>query len=143
MPLISALSSFLLLKVSRVPANRYDGNMFTNGDFYPRNFILLEDGRIAVADWVGGVDPWSFVAMYAWLMMWGNPKWQASYIKGVKDHFPIDIEEMQAGMLAESFNMIHRWRDESEETIGLARSQMLAYFRQSLDLNYVRGIFAT
>ena len=127
---------------SSLPSYRYDGNMFTNGDFYPRNFIVLEDGKIAVADWVGGVDPWSFVAMHAWLMMWGNPKWQSNYIKKIVEHFPIDFEEMQAGLLVESFKLVYRWRDEPEETIGLARSQMLAYFHQCLDLNYVQGIFA-
>ena len=127
---------------STLPSYRYDGNMFTNGDFYPRNFIILEEGKIAVADWVGGVDPWSFVAMRAWLMMWGNPEWQLNYIKKMVEHFPIDIEEMQAGLLVEAFNIVYRWRNEPEETVGLARSQMLAYFHQCLDLNYVREIFA-
>ena len=122
--------------------DRYQGNMFTNGDFYPRNFILLPKGRIAVADWVGGVDPWEFVAMKAWIMMWGNPAWQAAFVEDVKKHFPVDVDEMQIGILVKSHDQIYAWRDKSEDAIGVARSQMLAYFTNSLDNNYVQQIFA-
>ena len=65
-------------------ARRYEGSMFTNGDFYPRNFIFLPHGKIAVVDWVGGIDPWEFVAMHAWLLMWGNPAWQLRYTTEIK-----------------------------------------------------------
>jgi len=123
-------------------AERYEGSMFTNGDFYPRNFILLPDGKIAVVDWVGGVDPWEFVAMYAWLLMWGNPKWQIEYVAELKKHFPIDVDEMQIGLLVKAFDQVYRWREEPEESIGFARTQMLAYFRQCLDKEYVKEIFA-
>jgi hypothetical protein len=120
---------------------RYEGSMFTNGDFYPRNFILLPEGSIAVTDWVGGVDPWEFVAMYAWLLMWGNPEWQKTYIAAIKAHFPIDFEEMQIGLLVKSFDQAYRWREMPEEHIGFARTQMLSCFKQCLDLEYVRSIF--
>lgn len=120
---------------------RYEGSMFTNGDFYPRNFIVLPGGKIAVVDWVGGVDPWEFVAMYAWLLMWGNPEWQQAYIREIKKHFPVDIEEIRAGLLVKAFEQAYRWKDTPEESIGFARTQMLAYFRQCLDLDYVRAIF--
>lgn len=123
-------------------AVRYEGSMFTNGDFYPRNFIILPRHRIAVVDWVGGVDPWEFVAMYAWLLMWGNPKWQVEYAGEIKNHFPIDAEEMQIGLLIKAFEQVYRWREEPEEHIGFARAQMLAYFHQALDKDYVRNIFA-
>lgn len=120
---------------------RYEGSMFTNGDFYPRNFIFLPDGRIAVVDWVGGVDPWEFVAMHAWLLMWGNPQWQQTYIEEIKKHFPVDHEEMQIGLLVKAFDQVYRWREQPEEYIGFARTQMLAYFHQCLDLDYVKKIF--
>lgn len=121
---------------------RYEGSMFTNGDFYPRNFIILPDKKIAVVDWVGGIDPWEFVAMYAWLLMWGNPKWQIEYVAEIKKHFPVDVEEMRIGLLVKAFDQIYRWREEPEEYIGFARTQMLAYFHQCLDIDYVREIFA-
>lgn len=121
---------------------RYEGSMFTNGDFYPRNFIMLDDGKVAVVDWVGGIDPWEFVAMYAWLLMWGNPEWQAEYVREIKRHFPVDVKEMQIGMLIKSFDQVHRWRNEPEEYIGFARTQMLSYFRQTLDIDYVRSVFS-
>jgi hypothetical protein len=120
---------------------RYEGSMFTNGDFYARNFIMLPQGKIAVVDWVGGIDPWEFVAMHAWLMMWGNARWQTRYIREIKRHFPIDEEEMQIGLLVESFDRIWRWRDEPEMNVGFARTQMLAYFKQCLEMEYVRDIF--
>ncbi|MBN1585618.1 phosphotransferase [Candidatus Uhrbacteria bacterium] len=128
--------------LNSLPSYRYDGNMFTNGDFYPRNFIVLPGDRIGVTDWVGGIDPWTFVAMHAWLMMWGNPEWQADYIRALVEHFPIDIEEMQAGLLVKSFDAAYRWRIEPEETVGLARSQMLAYFRRFLEIDRVREMFS-
>ena len=121
---------------------RYQGTMFTNGDFYPRNFIFLPKGRIAVVDWVGGIDPWEFVAMYAWLLMWGNPAWQQAYVGEIKKHFPVDIEEMQIGLLVKAFDQVYRWREQPEEYIGFARTQMLAYFHQCLDIEYVRKIFS-
>jgi hypothetical protein len=121
---------------------RYEGSMFTNGDFYPRNFIILPEGRIALVDWVGGVDPWEFVAMYAWLMMWGNAAWQVEYVTRIKEHFPVDIDEMQVALLSRSFDLAYQWRELPEEQVGLARAQMLAYFRQCLNKDYVKGIFA-
>jgi len=121
---------------------RYVGSMFTNGAFYPRNFIMLDNGKIAVVDWVGGVDPWEFVAMYTWMLMWGNAKWQVEYIAEIKRHFPVDIDEMQTGLLVKSFDQVYRWREQPEEIIGFARTQMLSYFRQSLIREYVRDIFA-
>jgi len=121
---------------------RYEGSMFTNGDFYPRNFILLPQGKVAVTDWVGGVDPWEFVAMYSWLLMWGNPEWQDRYISLIKDHFPVDVEEMQIGLLIKSFDQVYRWREMPEEHVGFARAQMLTYFRSCLEMDYVSKIFA-
>jgi aminoglycoside phosphotransferase (APT) family kinase protein len=126
---------------AELATERYQGNMFTNGDFYPRNFILLPGDRIAVADWVGGIDPWEFVAMHAWLMMWGNADWQAAYIRQINRHFPIDYEEMQVGLLVNTFDRVYGWREHPEELIGLARAQMLSYFRQCLDSKYVQSIF--
>jgi len=73
--------------------------------------------------------------------MWGNTKWQARYIREIKRHFPIDEEEMQVGLLVESFDRVWRWRDEPEMNVGFARTQMLAYFKQCLELDYVRDIF--
>ncbi|KPJ85303.1 hypothetical protein AMJ57_03630 [Parcubacteria bacterium SG8_24] len=127
---------------SQTKVKRYEGSMFTNGDFYPRNFIFLPDDRIAVVDWVGGVDPWEFVAMHAWLLMWGNPRWQIRYIREIREHFPIDVEEMQVGLLVKSFEQIYKWREEPEEYIGFARSQMLSYFRNHLEIERVREILA-
>jgi len=122
--------------------SRYEGSMFTNGDFYPRNYIMLPEGKIAVVDWVGGVDPWEFVTMYGWLMMWGNPAWQQAYFAEIRKHFPIDHAEMQVGLLVKAFDQIYRWRDMPEEHIGFARTQMLAYFHLGLDVDYVRQLFA-
>jgi len=123
-------------------AERYQGNMFTNGDFYPRNFILLPKGKIAVADWVGGVDPWEFVAMKAWTMMWGNAAWQVSFVKEIMKHFPVDHETMQIGILVECADQIFAWRHLPEEAVGAARGQLLSYFHECLDVNYVRNIFS-
>lgn len=125
-----------------VGTERYEGNMFTNGDFYPRNFILLPKGRIAVADWVGGVDPWEFVAMKAWTMMWGNPGWQTAFVQELKKHFPIDVSEMKVGILVKCHDQIYSWREKSEDAIGLARAQLLSYFTSALDDEFVKKIFA-
>jgi hypothetical protein len=130
--------ALLLFQVKSV--SRYEGSMFTNGDFYLRNFIILADGHIAVTDWVGGVDPWEFVAMYAWLLMWGNPEWQTTYMAAIKVHFPVDEAEMQIGLLVKSFEQVYRWRELPEEHVGFARTQMLSYFKQFLEIENVRLI---
>jgi len=122
--------------------SRYEGTMFTNGDFYPRNFIMLPHGKIAVVDWVGGVDPWEFVSMYAWMLMWGNPAWQQAYLTETRKHFPVDHAEIQIGLLVKAFDQVHRWREMPEEHVGFARTQMLSYFHQGIDLDYVRHLFA-
>lgn len=127
---------------AKIGVRRYEGSMFTNGNFYPRNFIMLGDGKVALVEWVGGVDPWEFVAMHAWLLMWGNPQWQIAYADQIKKHFPVDIAEMQTGLLVKSFELAYRWRDLPEENVGLARSQMLAYFHECLDEDYVRDLFS-
>jgi hypothetical protein len=124
-----------------VATERYQGNMFTNGDFYPRNFILLPKGKIAVADWVGGIDPWEFVAMKAYVMMWGNPAWQKAYIAEINRHFPVDIEEMQVGLLVKCSNRIWLWREQPEELLGMARAQLINCFHSCLDIDSVRKIF--
>ncbi|MFH2062737.1 MAG: hypothetical protein ABIJ46_01125 [bacterium] len=125
----------------QAPVERYQGSMFTNGDFYPRNFILLPEGRVAVVDWVGGVDPWEFVAVHAWLMMWGNPDWQARYVAAIREHFPVDLGALQVGLLVRSFEMLWRWKDDPEVDVGSARAQMAESFRHSLDPEYVRQVF--
>ncbi|PIY63232.1 hypothetical protein COY93_00940 [Candidatus Uhrbacteria bacterium CG_4_10_14_0_8_um_filter_58_22] len=126
---------------SKVQTERYQGSMFTNGDFYPRNFILLPEGKLAVVDWVGGVDPWEFVAVHAWLMMWGNPDWQKRYVQELKVHFPVDLGALQVGLVVRSFDLLWRWKDESEADLSQARAQMSEYLRQCLDPEYVRRIF--
>ncbi|MBI4457456.1 hypothetical protein HY633_00645 [Candidatus Uhrbacteria bacterium] len=128
--------------LSSAAARSYEGSMFTNGDFYPRNFILAADGRIAVVDWVGGIDPWEFVAMYAWMLMWGNPQWQIAYLRSIVEHFPVDVRQMRIGLLVRSFEQAFFWRDADEEHLGPARNQMLAYFHEALDEEYVRDLFA-
>jgi hypothetical protein len=120
---------------------RYEGSMFTNGDFHPRNFIFLPEGKIAVVDWTGGIDPWEFAAMHAWLLMWGNPAWQQTYVGQLQRHFPVDINEMQIGLLVKSFDAVQRWRSLPEDHVGAARTQMIAYFRQCTDADFVRQIF--
>ncbi|MGH3554551.1 MAG: hypothetical protein ACRDT5_18590, partial [Mycobacterium sp.] len=96
---------------------------------------------IAVVDWVGGIDPWEFVAMHAWLLMWGNPAWQQVYIKEMQKHFPVDVNEIQIGLLVKSFDLVQRWRHLPEEQVGFARTQMIAYFHQCIDMDYVNQLF--
>jgi hypothetical protein len=79
--------------------------------------------------------------MRAWLLMWGSPRWQIEYARGIKNHFPVDIEEMRIGMLVGAFDLAYRWHEQPEESVGFARTQMLAYFRQCLDLAYVNSVF--
>ena len=137
-PAVAAAVNILTSAASR----QYEGSMFTNGDFYPRNFILSENGKITVVDWVGGIDPWEFVAMYAWMMMWGNPQWQIAYLREIIEHFPLDVTEMRIGLLVRAFEQAYFWRDAAEDRIGPARNQMLAYFQEALDEDYLRDLFS-
>jgi len=81
------------------------------------------------------------VAVHAWLMMWGNPDWQKRYVQELKVHFPVDLGALQVGLVVRSFDLLWRWKDESEADLSQARAQMSEYLRQCLDPEYVRRIF--
>lgn len=62
--------------------------ILNNGDFYPRNFINLTNGRIVLIDWETWNDNSPFyiidhlenAAAVLYVHMWGNPAWQARYL---------------------------------------------------------------
>ena len=65
-----------------------------NGDFYPRNLIVLPTGRIVIVDWetygpnspFHTVDHPENVAAVFYVHMWGNPAWQAAYRAALDEH---------------------------------------------------------
>lgn len=130
--------------------------ILTNGDFYPRNFIELPNGKITIVDWEGRQD-YDFVDQeenlvqrvvdqrnafvnfvenhiaFFCIHMWGNPDFQRKFIHGVSRIFDFTAENLQAAILIKSLEQALIWPDD------LARIQM-GIFVKTLDIGFVRNL---
>lgn len=96
--------------------------ILTNGDFYPRNFIELDSGKVVIIDWEGRVDvqidantpqgsqkfPGQRNALlnylgnhlaFIFVHMYGNKKFQKILIKNAFDKFNLDKRDFQVGVI--------------------------------------------
>lgn len=96
--------------------------ILTNGDFYPRNFIELESGKVVVIDWEGRIDVEFDVSSpqgtqrftgqrnallnylenhlaFIYVHMWGNKKFQKILIKNAFDRFKLDKNNFRAAVM--------------------------------------------
>lgn len=89
--------------------------IINNGDFYPRNFIKLATGRVVLIDWETWnphspfyiVDHPENIAAVAYVHMWGNPVWQASYITELDSLFGFSEQAFQKGVAIKALTMAH------------------------------------
>lgn len=101
--------------------------ILNNGDFYPRNFIRQPNGRIVLIDWETWNDHSPFyvldhienIAAVAFVHMWGNTDWQATYLKELKKLFSFDEKSFDKGVVMKSLEMANFWsaRSKSNELI--------------------------
>lgn len=86
-----------------------------NGDFYPRNFIQRDDGRIILIDWETWdahspfhiIDHPENVAAVQYVHMWGNSKWQRAYRQKIQQHFSFPEESFDKGIVIKALTLAH------------------------------------
>lgn len=129
--------------------------VLTNGDFYPRNFIELTSGKIAVVDWEGrekerirvngGTQSFdsqrnAFInyienhAAFFFVHMWGNHAIQKRFIKSVAQTFNLSPENLQAAILIKSLEQSATWAGSS---LSQRQSEI---FVHALDVNYINDL---
>lgn len=92
-------------KNSKIP-----NEMITNGDFYPRNFIQLPDGKIVVIDWESQdertslINTAEFHVAFMYIHMWGNPQFQKALIKEGIKRLSLDTVNLQVAILSRALD---------------------------------------
>ena len=133
--------------------------IFTNGDFYPRNFIELSNGRIVVIDWEGREDYRVSVefdgivedmvgqrnafinylenhASFFFVHMWGNYKVQRSFLKLAAEKFDLSIINLQAALIIKSLEQALHFLPWSEY-LAVRQAEI---FVNSLEKEYVEDL---
>jgi hypothetical protein len=101
-----------------------------NGDFYPRNLIVLPAGRIVIVDWetynpnspFHTVDHPENVAAVFYVHMWGNPAWQAAYRGALDERFGFSETDFAKGVVIQALELANMWMGDTE-TLRLAAIQ--------------------
>jgi hypothetical protein len=101
-----------------------------NGDFYPRNLIVLPTGRIVIVDWetyspnspFHTVDHPENVAAVFYVHMWGNPAWQAAYRRALDERFGFPETDFAKGVVIQALELARMWMGDTE-TLHLAAIQ--------------------
>lgn len=86
--------------------------IFSNGDFYPRNLILIDSKKVIVLDWqtwnedyrANIIDYLENVIAFAFIHMWENELWQVNFIKKIRRHSRVDFKNLRKAILIKSFD---------------------------------------
>jgi len=113
--------------------------IFNNGDYYPRNILSLEK-RIVVVDWqtwsenyrANIIDYIENVAAFAFIHMWENHLWQIEFLKGVREYFRMDFEDLRRAILIKSFEQALFFEE------GVVAKEEVLIFKNMLDNTYAR-----
>src|SRR5258708_2151086 len=79
--------------------------IITNGDFYPRNLIEMENGKIVVFDWESSDMRTSLIntteshLAFMFIHMWGNRDFQRLLVKDGVQRLGLNLEELQLAIL--------------------------------------------
>lgn len=105
-------------KAERLLAHEQQTPMIVNnGDFYPRNLIVLPAGRIVVIDWetcnpnspFHTIDHPENVAAVFYVHMWGNPAWQAAYRCALDERFSFSETDFAKGVVIQALELADMW----------------------------------
>lgn len=99
-----------------------------NGDFYPRNFLQLEES-IVLLDWEDAkITTVEEVIAYCTILMWNNPAWQQRFLKEVGYLLAINEEWLKHMLRYRALEQLVFWADESDKQITAANVAMSGYF---------------
>lgn len=135
------LSDYEIIKAKGILKSDFQNSrmIFSNGDFYPRNFIRTKDKLIAL-DWqtwdknyrVCLIDYWENVLAFGYIHMWANNPWQAEYLKEIQKYFKLEKDNFQKALLIKSFEQALFWFHKPD-----LQEDQLFIFRNALDKEYI------
>jgi len=134
--------------------------ILTNGDFYPRNFIELENGKVVVIDWEGRVDyerdiqvegvPETFQGQrnvfinyienhvaFLFVHMWGNYSFRRKLLKKAAETFALSTSDLQVALIIKAMEQSFLWKDIAATHLTIDQAQILV---NSLDIQYVKDM---
>jgi len=95
---------------------RLADQVFSNGDFYPRNLLRVQQ-RIVLIDWAywaGNracfIDYLPNVIAFAFIHMWANRAWQTSFLRNVVNTFGIKTDDLRKAVIIKSFEQTSFWQ---------------------------------
>lgn len=136
--------------------------ILTNGDFYPRNFIELADGKIVVIDWEGRIDYEQPIksgensevfkgqrnalinyienhVAFLFVHMWGNYTYRRSFLKKASHSFELSSSNLQAALIIKAMEQSYLWKDTQLSHLAVDQAQILI---DSLDIRYVEDMIS-
>jgi len=136
--------------------------ILTNGDFYPRNFIELADGKIVVVDWEGRIDYKQPIQVgdnnkvfkgqrnafvnyienhvaFLFVHMWGNYSYRRSFLKKASDSFELSSSDLQAALIIKAMEQSYSWKDTKLSYLAVDQAQILI---DSLDIRYIEDMIS-
>jgi hypothetical protein len=99
-----------------VGSGQFALNIFSNGDFYPRNLIKLPE-KVVVVDWeywpgyrVCFIDSLENVAAFAFIHMWGNDSWRREFAHQLKTVLTVSIDDFRRAVCIKAFEQARGWQ---------------------------------
>ena len=104
-----------------------------NGDFYPRNLIVLPADRIVIIDWetynpnspFHTVDHPENVAAVFYVHMWGNPAWQAAYRSALHQRFGFPETSFAKGVLIQALELANMWMNDTDQHLAAIQASII------------------
>ena len=136
--------------------------ILTNGDFYPRNFIELANGKIVVIDWEGRIDYEQSIKVgennevfkgqrnafinyvenhvaFLYVHMWGNYTFRRSFLNKASQSFDLLSSDLQAALIIKAMEQSYLWKDAQFSHLAVDQAQILI---DSLDIKYVKDMIS-
>lgn len=119
----------------RLLAHRQRTTMIVNnGDFYPRNLIVLPSGRVVIVDWetcnanspFHTVDHPENVAAVFYVHMWGNPAWQAAYRSALDERFGFSGAAFAKGVVIQALELANMWMNDTDRHLAAIQASIIA-----------------
>ena len=122
--------------------------IFNNGDFYPRNFILMSDKKIVLIDWEMWnssrnpfylIDYIENIAAVCFVHMWNNVLWQKKYVLELQKILPVTIDDFQKAILIKSLELADFWF--KDDGTNILCTNQVTIFKNALNDEYIEKLW--
>lgn len=104
-----------------------------NGDFYPRNLIMLPGGRIVIIDWetynanspFHTIDHPENVAAVFYAHMRGNPAWQAAYRGALNERYAFSQTSFAKGVVIQALELANMWMNDTDLHLAAIQASIM------------------